>query len=71
MALDKVTPMPKVMTPQERQQAFADWLTEGEKKFGATIIVKSPITIIDEDGSFAYTPPKIKIALIEGWTPDE
>lgn len=71
MALDKVTPITsKVMTPPERQQAFADWLAEGEKRFGATVVIKNPITAIDDEGSFTYIPPKIRIALIEGWEPE-
>lgn len=59
------------MTPQERQERFAEWLKEGERKFGATVVVRNPITPLGDDGSFAYTTPTIKIALIEGWEPDE
>lgn len=71
MSAENVTPItPKILTPQERQQAFADWLAEGEHKFGATVVIRNPITPLDDDGSFAYTPPVIRIALIEGWTPE-
>jgi hypothetical protein len=56
------------MTEQQRQQAFVEWLRQGEERFGATVRITQPITQLP-NGGFAYTPPALEVALIEHWQP--
>lgn len=56
------------MTPEQRKQNFVAWMQQGEAMFGATVTISQTITPMP-NGGFAYTPPVLTIATIEGWEP--